>query len=97
MVPINRRSTPRSLGMILEPLGILDPLVSGFVGDQELETRIPELVNQVDGVLDPLALNDPGGLQDQKVIRDQARFVAGRRRYPFRQTGVDSQNRVHWE
>ena len=85
-------------GMILEPFGVLDPLVSGFVGDQQLEMPIPELVDQVDGMLDPFALNNSRRLEDQKVPRDKADptpecmgilFVGRRRVFKIQHIGND--------
>jgi len=64
--------------VFLEPVGILDPFISGLVRDDELAARISEFLDQFDGVLDSLALNDPRGLQDKDIIR-QTRSSCDRR------------------
>ena len=58
--------------MILEPIGVFDPFVSSFVGDQQLKMLIPKYVNKVDGVFDPFTLYDSRRLEDQEVLGIQA-------------------------
>ena len=49
-------------GVVFEPFRILPSFVTGFMGYNQFVARIAQLLDQRDRMLNPLALNDTGGL-----------------------------------
>ena len=62
------------LGVVTEPVGVIIPLVSSLMGDNQLVFWISQLTHQLNGMFDAFSLNYPGGLQNEDVILLETNF-----------------------